>query len=109
MPEKALLRRNVVESFQVAELTVAEDIESELLGWRGWRFGLCRGVGQELRLEGDCGMRFSREHFLDGKANLVGEIALKLLRAEDAGDAAFGFHGAIEAAVDFIKKCLAGF
>ncbi len=97
------------ESFYVAELTVAEDIESELLDCRGWRIARWRSGGQEFRLQSDCGMRFSREHFLDRKAELAGKIALKLLRAVSGGDAAFGLHGAIEAAVDFVKKCLAGF
>jgi len=53
-------------------------------------------------------VRFTRGHFLDGQANLAGKIALKLLGAEEAGNAAFGFHGAIEPAVHFVKKGLTG-
>jgi len=56
---------------------------------------------------GGGGVRFTRGHF-GRQANLAGKIALKLLGAEGAGKLAFGFHGAIEAAVHFVKKGLTG-
>jgi hypothetical protein len=56
----------------------------------------------------DCWVSLSREHFLDGQANPAGKIALELLWPGEVGDAAFRFHGAIEAAVHFVEEHLTG-
>src|SRR5258708_5734914 len=108
MPDEAPRGGKVGEAFYIAELAGAENVECEFLDWRRRRTAWNQSGGQKFRLQGGGGVRFTRGHFLDGQANLAGKIALKLLGAEEAGNSAFGFHGAIEAAVHFVKKGLTG-